>query len=119
MESPDLPPTGILSRHLVQFNVPLSNLSARWAGCPPLFRSFFTNFMTRAVKGQDGRLVVNHGFDVHGTPPQLLQISQSVLRVVLLELDPAVLVEQVQFAAIPVVSVLDENEGPAVICEGV
>ena len=75
--------------------------------------------MVGAIERDDRRLVVDHGFEVYRPGPQLVEVSQSILGIVLLEFDPLKSVLQIQFAAIAMIGIDHVDEGSTVIRQAV
>src|SRR5437016_1851272 len=73
---------------------------------PPLER---TVLVVAAVEAQHDRLVLDAAFDVDGTRPEPVYVAQGRLRVINLQIGATVLVLQIKFAAILVVSVADRD----------
>src|SRR5881628_740914 len=70
-----------------------------------------------AVEGDDFRLPLEDGLDVHGAVPEKLEVVESLASVVQPQVHPFVPVRQVQLAAVVVVGVCDVDEGLAEVCQ--
>ena len=75
--------------------------------------------MVGAIERDDRRLVVDHGFEVYRPGPQLVEVSQSILGIVLLEFNPLKSVLQIQFTAIAVIGIDHIDEGSTVIRQAI
>ena len=66
--------------------------------------------MLTTIKRDDRELVVQHRFDVYGSPPQAMEPLQRIAGLRQLEFGAVVAVLQVQLAPVPVISIFDVDD---------